>query len=60
MLVLEIKGQDNQEQRTKREFLDEWVRAVNGHGGFGTWAADVSFAPPDLLSILQKHAQSES
>ena len=56
MLVLEIKGQDNQEQRTKREFLDEWVRAVNGHGGFGTWAADVSFAPLDLLSILQKHA----
>ncbi len=60
MLVLEIKGQDNQEQRTKREFLDEWVRAVNGHGGFGTWAADVSFAPLDLLSILQKHNQTTS
>jgi len=58
MLILEIKGQDNQEQRTKREFLDEWVRAVNGHGGFGNWASDVSFAPLDLLSILQKHTQS--
>jgi type III restriction enzyme len=55
MLILEIKGQDNQEQRTKREFLDEWVRAVNGHGGFGTWAADVSFAPLDLLNILETH-----
>lgn len=31
-LVLEVKGQDNQEQQTKREFLSEWVRAVNGHG----------------------------
>jgi serine kinase of HPr protein (carbohydrate metabolism regulator) len=29
MLVLEVKGQDNQEQQTKREFLSEWVRAVN-------------------------------
>lgn len=26
MLVLEVKGQDNQEERTKREFLDEWLR----------------------------------
>ena len=55
MLVLEVKGQDNQEQRTKREFLDEWVRAVNGHGGFGTWAADVSLNPTDIHEILQKH-----
>ena len=59
-LILEIKGQDDQQQRTKREFLDEWVRAVNGHGGFGVWASDVSFAPLDLLSILQKHAVSET
>src|ERR1700678_3524623 len=36
-LILEIKGQDDQQQQTKREFLSEWVRAVNGHGGFGTW-----------------------
>ena len=33
-LVLEVKGQDDQQNRTKREFLDEWVRAVNEHGGF--------------------------
>lgn len=57
-LILEIKGQDNQEQRTKREFLDEWVRAVNGHRSFGPWAADVSFSPPDLIAILEKHATS--
>jgi type III restriction enzyme len=46
MLVLELKGQDNQEQQTKREFLGEWVRAVNRHGGFGAWGADVSRIPP--------------
>ncbi len=54
MLVLEVKGQDNQEQQTKREFLGEWVRAVNGHGGFGTWASDVSRYPSDIHEILQR------
>jgi type III restriction enzyme len=56
MLVLEVKGQDNQEQQTKREFLGEWARAVNSHGGFGTWAADVSRNPTDIHEILQRHA----
>jgi len=55
MLVLEVKGQDNQEQQTKREFLSEWVRAVNGQGGFGTWAADVSRNPADIHEILQRY-----
>ena len=54
-LVLEVKGQDNQEQQTKREFLAEWVRAVNGHGGFGTWACDVSRYPSDIHEILQRY-----
>jgi type III restriction enzyme len=56
MLVLEVKGQDSQENKTKREFLDEWVRAVNQHGGFGTWTSDVSYTPRDLPAILLKHA----
>lgn len=55
VLVLEVKGQDTQEQQTKREFLDEWIRAVNGDGGFGTWAADVSRHPADVHEILGKH-----
>ena len=54
-LVLEVKGQDSQDNRTKRQFLDEWVRAVNGHGGFGAWAGDVSFSQDDLPDILAKH-----
>jgi len=60
MLVLEVKGQDTHESKTKREFLDEWTRAVNQHGGFGTWAQDVSFTPRDLPTILQKHAHPDS
>jgi type III restriction enzyme len=52
-LVLETKGQDSQQDKTKREFLDEWVRAVNGHGGFGKWAWAVSRNPKDVVEILQ-------
>lgn len=51
-LVLEIKGKDTQQNRTKRTFLDEWVKAVNNHGGFGKWRWAVSFHPNDLDGIL--------
>jgi type III restriction enzyme len=54
MLVLEVKGEDSPEDRTKREFLGEWVRAVNEHGGFGRWAWDVSFHPKDIDGILNR------
>lgn len=56
-LVLEVKGQDNQEQQTKREFLAEWARAINQHRNFGVWTADVSHHPSDIHEILQRQAQ---
>ncbi len=54
-LVLEVKGQRTAQSEAKRRALDEWVEAVNQQGGFGHWAADVSFAPADVLDILEKH-----
>lgn len=54
-LVLEVKGQDSQENQTKRTFLAEWIRAINSHGGFGTWHADVSFNPADIDGIIGKY-----
>jgi type III restriction enzyme len=53
-LVLETKGQDTQQDKTKRAFLDEWVKAVNGKGGFGKWSWAVSYNPSDLPEILDK------
>lgn len=53
-LILETKGQDSEQDKTKRAFLDEWCRAVNQHGGFGRWSWAVSFDPNDLEMILQK------
>src|SRR5579862_750293 len=57
MLILEIKGQESRQNKTKREFLDEWVRAVNQHGEFGTWVWDVSWIPADVRDILKKHEE---
>jgi type III restriction enzyme len=57
-LVLETKGRDTEQDRTKRRFLDEWVQAVKTHGGFGQWAWDVSRDPDDLPDILARHAQA--
>lgn len=51
-LVLEVKGRDDEENKTKRKFLDEWVRAVNKQGGFGIWKWKVSKNPADLKNIL--------
>lgn len=47
-LVLETKGIDNQKNQVKREFLDQWVTAVNNYGGFGKWHWKVSFHPSDI------------
>ena len=54
-LVLEVKGRDSQEDKTKRAFLDEWVRAVNEKGGFGKWSYDVSLNPSDVADIISRH-----
>jgi type III restriction enzyme len=52
-LILETKGQDNEQNKTKRAYLDEWCRAINQHGGFGKWSWAVSFDPNDLGQILE-------
>ncbi len=54
-LILEVKGEDSQQNQAKRQALGEWIQAVNNKGGFGTWAADVSFTPSDIPGILKRH-----
>jgi type III restriction enzyme len=58
MLILEVKGLDDQQNKTKRQYLDEWINAVNGDGRFGKWSWAVSFRTSDIKDILRKHAQS--
>ncbi|MBW1793092.1 MAG: DEAD/DEAH box helicase family protein [Deltaproteobacteria bacterium] len=58
LLILETKGQDTQRDKTKRRFLDEWVRAVNEHGGFGKWEWAVSKNPADVKMIIEDAVRS--
>jgi len=53
---IEVKGRDNQKNRTKREYLSEWVAAVNSDGRFGQWCWDVSFRTSDIQDIIAKHS----
>jgi len=55
-MILETKGVDSQQNKTKREYLNEWVKAVNEQGGFGKWHWDVSHAPSDVADILARHS----
>ena len=52
MLVLEVKGREREQDRTKRRFLEEWIAAVNEHGGFGRWTWAVSRKPSDVHDVL--------
>ena len=60
MLVLETKGRDSEQDRTKRKYLAEWVEAVNAHGGFGRWRWDVALHPGDIQGILVRHSRADS
>jgi len=57
MLILEVKGRDDQQNKTKREYLNEWILAVNSDGRFGEWAWDVSFRTSDIKDIIKKHSK---
>ncbi len=59
MLVLETKGQPDQQTQAKRRALEQWTEAVNQHGGFGQWSADVSTDPGNVKDILAKHVGAE-
>ena len=59
MLILEVKGKDDQQQRTKRDFLNEWIKAMNSDGRFGKWAWAVSFRTSDIKDILRKQSESQ-
>ncbi len=58
-LVLEIKGVDTEQNRTKRRYLKEWTDAVNDDGRYGAWAWDVAFHPSEVQGIIAKHVKSK-
>ena len=55
MLILEVKGQEGEQDMVKRQALEDWVKAVNGVKVFGEWVSDVSRSPGDVDGIIAKH-----
>jgi len=60
MLVLETKGQDTEQDRTKRRYLGEWIQAVNEHGGFGKWDYAVALTPGEIRDVIAERVPVSS
>jgi type III restriction enzyme len=56
LLVLEIKGTDSPQNKAKRDALNEWIKSINGAGGFGEWSWDVAFNPSEVQDIVSRHS----
>jgi type III restriction enzyme len=56
-LILEVKGQDSDETRAKRDFLNLWVKAVNQNNKFGKWHWAVVFNSHEIYDILNKYKE---
>jgi len=56
ILVIEIKGEEDQKDKVKREAMREWIRAVNQSGGFGRWHSEpaISKRPDDIPQMLER------
>ncbi len=54
-LVLEVKGQDSQQNAEKRAAMETWVKAVNEQGGFGQWAFDTVFEPSQTRDVIEQY-----
>jgi type III restriction enzyme len=52
MLVLETKGQESEQDKVKLNYLDEWTKAINAHGGFGRWSWAVVSKPGEVRDVL--------
>lgn len=59
-LILEVKGQDSDQNQAKLAAVKAWVEAMNQKGGFGLWASDVLYEPAKLQDILKKHASQQA
>jgi len=58
MLLLEVKGQEDEQDRAKYAGAQKWIRAVNHHGEFGKWTFYVCRDPNQLGSALSRIAAS--
>jgi type III restriction enzyme len=58
-LVLEIKGQETEQDRAKHQAAERWVSAVTNWGEMGRWAFATCRDPQTLLGMLQRMVEAE-
>lgn len=58
--IMEIKGQEREQDRAKYTAADRWCRAVNYHGEFGCWAFRVCKEPHKLRELIALYRQEIS
>lgn len=54
MLVLEIKGEPGDISKAKHHAMQQWIKAVNHHGGFGTWHFAEAKNPAEVTGVVEK------
>jgi type III restriction enzyme len=59
MLILETKGQETEQDKVKQRYLEEWVQAVNTHGGFGCWRCAVVRGVGEVRDVLISSCQEQ-
>lgn len=52
-ILLEVKGQKTEQDKAKWAAAEEWVRAVNAEGNFGTWEFKALEDPKDLFEVVK-------
>lgn len=57
-LVLEVKGEKDEQDQAKHDALKQWVVAVNAKGGFGVWCWDVVEDMAKVQDVIGAHAIS--
>jgi type III restriction enzyme len=59
-LVLEIKGEDSEQNRAKLAAMRTWVDAVNAKGGFGRWCCDVVYEMAKMQDVVMLHGVQDA
>jgi type III restriction enzyme len=58
-LVLEIKGENTDQNRAKLAAMRAWVEGVNAKGGFGVWSSDVAYEMAKIQDLLAAHGGTQ-
>lgn len=55
ILIIEVKGDEKNKDKTKKAFLNEWIETINNYGGFGKWNHVMLKDIYDLKVILREY-----